>query len=133
MRQHYLRVTEEDFKNASSEEWLAKWLAPGAEKSEQNGHSPGIAQDSLLLKIVQKVLEEQGLEQFGAMMGKALRNDQAPPVGLEITKIPLKKHKATSSEVAKWLTPCVSEAEWRVPPDAAKVFLRSMLRAIDWQ
>ena len=84
-REHYLRVTEDDFASAASEEWLAKWLATGAEKSEQNGHSPGAAQNSLLLQIVQKVLEEQGLEQFGATVGKALQNYQAPPVGLERT------------------------------------------------
>ena len=61
-REHYLRVTEDDFACAASEEWLAKWLANGAGKSEQNGHSPGIAQSSLLLQIVQKVSKEQGLE-----------------------------------------------------------------------
>jgi hypothetical protein len=80
-REHYLRVTEDDFASATSEEWLAKWLATGAEKSEQNGHSPGAAQSSLLLQIVQKVLDEQGLEQFAATVGKALQNYQAPPIG----------------------------------------------------
>ena len=80
-REHYLRVTEDDFASATSEEWLAKWLATGAEKSEQFGHSPGAAQNSLLLQIVQKVLEEQGLEQFGATVGKALQNYQAPCAG----------------------------------------------------
>jgi hypothetical protein len=33
---------------------------------------------ALLLQIVQKVLEQQGLEQFGATVGKALQNYQAP-------------------------------------------------------
>jgi integrase len=77
-REHYLRVTEEDYANATSEVWVAKWVARGAENGSQNGHSPGAAQSSLLLQIVQKVLEEQGLEQFGATVGKALQNYQAP-------------------------------------------------------
>jgi integrase len=85
-REFYLRVTDEDFTNATSEEWVAKWLARGAENGKQNGNQPGAAQSSLLLQIVQKVLEEQGLQQFGATVGKALQNYQAPPVGLECTR-----------------------------------------------
>jgi hypothetical protein len=84
-REFYLRVTDDDYASAASEEWLTKWLANGAEKGEQNRHSPGIARSSLLLQIVRKVLEAEGLEQFGAMVGKALQNYQAPPVGLEPT------------------------------------------------
>jgi hypothetical protein len=86
-REHYLRVTDADFEKAAylARPGKAPEQARGAENGEQNRHPPGIAQSSLLLQIVQKVLEEQGLEQFGATVVKALQNYQAPPVGLEPT------------------------------------------------
>ena len=94
-REHYLRVTDMDFAKATSlcNAWKAENEPSGTEEgnpeSNPNGNPksnpPGIAASSLLLQIVQKALETDGLEQFAATVGKALQNYQAPPVGLEPT------------------------------------------------
>ena len=86
-REHYLRVTDADFGKAAYLVTLgeAPEEARGAENGKQNRNQPGIAQSSLLLQIVQKALEAEGLEQVAATVGKALQNYQAPPVGLEPT------------------------------------------------
>src|SRR5262245_3987593 len=83
------------------------------------------AQSSLLVQIV---LAEQGLEQFGATVGKALQIYQAHPVGLQLSRFSLRKRKASSPGVAKWLALGVSEADWRILPDTAKAFLAALLQ-----
>jgi hypothetical protein len=79
-REHCLRVTDADFAKAECLGTLgeARWEAFGTEKGKPEGNPPGIAQSSLLLQIVQKALETEGLEQFAATVGKALQNYQAP-------------------------------------------------------
>jgi integrase len=77
-RKHYLRPTTDDFDRAASEVGEAKWEACETEQGKPEGNPPGIAGSSLLLRIVQKALETEGLEQFAATVGKALQNYKAP-------------------------------------------------------
>jgi integrase len=88
-REHYLRPKDEHFVQASGVLPISNGKQNGKHDGKQNGEQPGAAGDSLLLQIVQKVLAEQGLEQFAATVGKALQNYQAPPVGLEAIQFAL--------------------------------------------
>lgn len=83
-REHYLRAKDEHFVQASG----VLLISNGKHDGKQNCEQPGIAGNSLLLRIVQKVLDEQGLEQFAATVGKALQNYQAPPVGAKLMAKP---------------------------------------------
>jgi hypothetical protein len=87
-REHYLRVTDADYAKATYLASLgeAPEDARGAKNGKRQGKQPELAENSLLLQIVQKALESEGLEQFAATVGKALQNYQAPPVGLESTR-----------------------------------------------
>ena len=86
-REHYLRVRDEEFARAAylATPGEAKEEARGAKNGKRQGKQPALAQDSLLLQIVQKALETNGLEQVAVTLGKALQNYSAPPVGLEPT------------------------------------------------
>ncbi len=81
-REHYLRVTDADFAKATGQ-----WEPPGEPQAAQNGRlngsTPSAAGDSLLLQIVQKALENSGPEQVAATLGKALREYEMTPRGLE--------------------------------------------------
>jgi len=78
-KEHYLRVTDVDFEYAQ--------YAPEDARRAKNGmrqrRQPGLAQSCLLLQTVKKALENEGLEQVAATVGKAVQEFLIPRTGFE--------------------------------------------------
>ena len=87
-REHYLRVTEADFEQASGG-LIETHEIQGASKSAASRVSTRAEKltdsDTLLLEIVKKALENSNLEQVAATIGKAWKSHLVPRVGLEPT------------------------------------------------
>jgi integrase len=77
-REHYLRVTDEDYAKANG-----NWDAPGDAQGMRKGSTDSIARKRTLLQFIEKALENEGLEQLCATLCKAVKNTEVTPRGLE--------------------------------------------------
>jgi integrase len=87
-REHYLRVSDADYVKAIGTTDNPKvWEAPEEASPGENGKRQGKTQDTaescLLLQTVKKALENDGLEQVIATIGKAMKEYSVTPTGLE--------------------------------------------------
>jgi integrase len=95
--EHYLRTTDADFEKAAGK-WEASREPSCAPNGSQNGCPPSMADSGLLSQIVQKALENGGLEPLAATIGQLVQNHKLAGAGLEPAR-PLTGHRILSGVV----------------------------------
>ena len=78
-REHYLRVTEEDYLNAAGSADTAQAHYRGAENAQRKRNTQDTAESRMLAKIVKKACEKGELERLGADLGELVRTCSGAP------------------------------------------------------